>query len=117
MPTGMKFYQEVGNTAYVSFNTFEINDDVDYYQALAEGEQIADTIGVIMYAHAQITRENSPIENVVLDLSLNTGGRAGRGGIYHRLVPGRVQPPVYRRHHRRAGVHDLLCRRQRRPRV
>lgn len=47
MPTGMKFYQEVGNTAYVSFNTFEINDDVDYYQALAEGEQIADTIGVI----------------------------------------------------------------------
>ena len=74
MPTGMKFYQEVGNTAYVSFNTFEINDDVDYYQALAEGEQIADTIGVIMYAHAQITRENSPIENVVLDLSLNTGG-------------------------------------------
>ena len=33
-----------------------------------------DTLGLIFYAHKQITREDSPIENVVLDLSLNGGG-------------------------------------------
>ncbi len=33
-----------------------------------------DTLGLIIQAHEQITRENSPIENVVLDLSNNTGG-------------------------------------------
>ena len=33
-----------------------------------------DTIGLIMKAHAMITRENSPVENVVLDLSANLGG-------------------------------------------
>ena len=35
-----------------------------------------DTISLIMKAHEQITRENSPIENVVLDLSNNEGGMA-----------------------------------------
>lgn len=75
-PDGMRFYQEIGNTAYISFNSFTADYDNDYYGALAGGEPIADTIGIIMYAHAQITRENSPIENVVLDLSLNTGGHA-----------------------------------------
>ena len=38
--------------------------------------ELGDTIGLIMYAHEQITRENSPIENVVLDLSCNGGGDA-----------------------------------------
>ena len=75
-PDGMRFYQEIGNTAYISFNSFTADYDNDYYGALESGEPIADTIGIIMYAHAQITRENSPIENVVLDLSLNTGGHA-----------------------------------------
>ena len=75
-PDCMRFYQEIGNTAYISFNSFTADYDNDYYGALAGGEPIADTIGIIMYAHAQITRENSPIENVVLDLSLNTGGHA-----------------------------------------
>ena len=36
----------------------------------------SDTIGLIIKAHAQITRENSPIENVVIDLSCNGGGVA-----------------------------------------
>ena len=33
-----------------------------------------DTVAQIIAAHASITREGSPIENVVLDLSNNTGG-------------------------------------------
>ena len=35
-----------------------------------------DTIASVIKAHRQITRENSPIRNVVLDLSLNGGGDA-----------------------------------------
>lgn len=72
----LEAYKEVGNTAYILFDKFDGDLNTDYYAALEEGEKIADTIGIIMYAHQQITRENSPIENVVLDLSLNTGGWA-----------------------------------------
>ena len=43
----------------------------DWYEA---GELPEDTLGLIIYAHEQITREDSPIENVALDLSCNTGG-------------------------------------------
>ncbi len=41
---------------------------------MESGEIPDDTIGLIIYAHSRITREGSPIENVVLDLSNNTGG-------------------------------------------
>ncbi len=47
----------------------------DYY--LVEDLQdfpAEDSIALIMRAHEQIYRENSPIENVVLDLSTNLGG-------------------------------------------
>ena len=73
---------EVGNTAYVTFDNFTIStdddeDDVaDYYDLAEKGELPDDTIGIIAKAHQQITRENSPIQNVVLDLSCNGGGAA-----------------------------------------
>ena len=46
---------------------------MDYYETppTAEAE---DTMGIMIYAYGQITREDSPIENVVLDLSCNMGG-------------------------------------------
>jgi len=68
-------YEEVGNTAYVTFDVFSrYLDDADYY-AYNEGEELPpDTIALIIDAHKQITRENSPIENVVIDLSNNSGG-------------------------------------------
>jgi hypothetical protein len=49
----------------------------DYYK-VEDPADFADTntIGLIIKAHAMITRENSPIENVVLDLSCNDGGEA-----------------------------------------
>ena len=49
---------------------------MDYYQMNEEGTLMPDTIGTIVEAHKQITRENSPVKNVVLDLSQNTGGHA-----------------------------------------
>ena len=78
-PEGRPPYQEVGNTAYINFDHFELNDAYDYYDALENGgleNMLDDTIALIMYAHQQITRADSPIENVVIDLSTNTGGAA-----------------------------------------
>ena len=39
-----------------------------------ENEQQVDTIWLFLYAYQRITRENSPIKNVVVDLSNNGGG-------------------------------------------
>ena len=73
-PEGVSGYQEVGNTAYITFDSFATKDkDVDYYKE-PPTEDTEDTIGLFLYAYSQITRANSPIENVVFDVSLNGGG-------------------------------------------
>lgn len=74
-PDGTPTYEEIGNTAYVTFDSFSLPTTVDYYETPATAEA-EDTIGIIMYAHSQIMRENSPVENVVIDLSNNGGGQA-----------------------------------------
>ena len=71
-PEGVPGYQEVGNTAYITFDNFNIGQ-TDYYQTPPD-ETTTDTIGLMIYAYSQITREGSPVKNVVLDLSLNGGG-------------------------------------------
>ena len=73
-PDGAVPYEEVGNTAYITFDVFVFND-LDYYTVKAE-DNLDDTVALMLYAYQQITRENSPIENVVLDLSNNGGGQA-----------------------------------------
>ena len=74
-PDGWLKYEEVGNTAYITFDAFESNYyGSAYYAARDEGRTLDDTVAQIIDAHARITRENSPIENVVLDLSNNSGG-------------------------------------------
>ena len=79
-PDGVPGYEEVGNTAYITFDSFAIPNpnDMDSYYRAEDANEFADTdtIGLIMKAHEQITREDSPIENVVLDLSNNEGGAA-----------------------------------------
>ena len=67
-------YQEVGNTAYITFDEFRSASASAYYDALEGGDAPIDTISLIIYAHSRIYREGSPIENVVIDLSNNTGG-------------------------------------------
>jgi len=75
-----KPYYEIGNTAYVTFDSFEqhpsINSLSDYYLLNLLNALPEDTIALLIKAHREITRENSPIENVVLDLSCNGGGAA-----------------------------------------
>ncbi len=74
-PDGCPGYEEVGNTAYVTFDSFKSTYGGEaFYAGLDTGEIPDDTLGLIIYAHKQITRPNSPVKNVVLDLSNNTGG-------------------------------------------
>ena len=75
MQDGVPEYEEVGNTAYITFDSFESNYYAsDYYKALEAGTLLDDTVGLIIYANAMIKREDSPIENVVLDLTNTLGG-------------------------------------------
>ena len=67
-------YEEIGDTAIVTFDSFAANK-VNYYTE-ADLSNPQDTIELIAYANSQITREDSPIRNVVLDLSVNLGGAA-----------------------------------------
>ena len=75
-PDGVPGYEEVGNTAYITFDTFTAQAYAKPYYETENTMELGDTIGLIIYAHEQITRENSPIENVVIDLSCNGGGDA-----------------------------------------
>ena len=78
-PEAKEPYYEVGDTAFVTFDNFLIDPTFDYYGGAEKGELpdiSKDTISLISYAHQQILREDSPIRNVVLDLSLNGGGLA-----------------------------------------
>lgn len=68
------FYEEIGDTAIITFDEFKLGK-TDYYTE-ADLEHPSDTIELISYAHKQIMREDSPIRNVVLDLSCNGGGAA-----------------------------------------
>lgn len=74
-PDGAVPYEEVGNTAYITFDEF-IDNEEDYYGEDKPEDNQNGTIGLILYAYQQITRKDSPIENVVLDLSNNGGGEA-----------------------------------------
>ncbi len=73
-PDGIPGYEEVGNTAYITFDSFTV-EGVDYYTEKAE-DHLTDTMGLMIHAFSRITRKDSPIENVVLDLSNNGGGAA-----------------------------------------
>ncbi len=71
-PEGIPGYEEIGDTAYITFDSFS-HGTVDYYNE-APGADAEDTIGLISYSVSQILREDSPVKKVVLDLSCNTGG-------------------------------------------
>lgn len=73
-PNGCPGYEEIGNTAYVTFDHF-MPAATDYYSA-APTSSATDTMGVIGYAQSRIFRSLSPVTNVVLDLSTNLGGDA-----------------------------------------
>lgn len=73
-------YKEIGDTAFVCFDTF-LGPTADYYESKPDKNGLNDEIALISYAHSRITRKDSPIKNVVIDLATNTGGHMD-GGIY-----------------------------------
>ena len=77
-PDGVPGYEEVGDTAFITFDDFS-KPAKNYAEEAATAED-KDTIGIVSYAISQILREKSPIKNVVLDLSLNLGGAAPAAG-------------------------------------
>ena len=68
-------YEEVGDTAFLTIDEFTVSRSDDYEETIALG-QMEDTIDLIIYANRQIRRENSPVKNIVIDLSNNAGGDA-----------------------------------------
>ena len=75
-PDGIPAYEEIGDTAYITFDGFkDPTGDTDYLAPVTEADNSGnDTIRLIQYACSRILREGSPIQNVVLDLSMNSGG-------------------------------------------
>jgi hypothetical protein len=67
-------YEQVGDTAIITFDTFT-GATSDYY-ASAPTSATKDTMGLVSYAHSEITKAGDTVKNVVLDLSCNTGGEA-----------------------------------------
>jgi len=56
-------------------------EDANTYYTLENIDPSQDTLQLITYANQQIKRENSPVKNIVLDLSLNGGG-AGDAAVF-----------------------------------
>jgi hypothetical protein len=78
MPEGVPGYYEIDNTAYITFDAFTLSPD-RFFEYTEDSTEIDDTMGLIIYAHSMINRTDSPVENVVLDLSCNTGGYVDSG--------------------------------------
>lgn len=67
-----KPYDEIGDTAFVTFDQF-LSNTADYYATPASEETAGnDTLALVEYAHKKINEDN--IKNVVVDLSCNGGG-------------------------------------------
>ena len=77
-PDGIPSYEEVGDTAYITFDDFT-KPRKNYTETPPTAED-KDTIGIVSYAMTQILRKDSPIKKVVLDLSQNLGGAAPAAG-------------------------------------
>ena len=75
-PDGVPPYQEIGNTAYITFDKFLPPDESIDYRSEPQEDELYDTVRLIQYSCDRIQRKDSPIANVVMDLSNNTGGYA-----------------------------------------
>ena len=75
-PDGVPGYEEIGDTAFVTFDSFSFERDPEEYYELEDPDNPQDTAELILYAHRRVTRPDSPIKNIVLDLSLNGGGNS-----------------------------------------
>ena len=73
-PDGVPEYQEIGDTAFITFDSFTVERKPEEYYGIEDLDCPLDTIELIMYANQQVRREGSPVKNIVMDLSMNGGG-------------------------------------------
>ena len=76
-PNGLPPYEEVGDTAYITFDGFNYDptSDLSVLPTDADLPNLQNnTARLVQYVVNKITGENSPVKNVVIDLSLNGGG-------------------------------------------
>ena len=73
-PDGVPGYEEIGDTAFVTFDNFTVNRKPAEYYEQENFDDPQDTIDLIIHANRMVRREGSPVRNIVLDLSANTGG-------------------------------------------
>ena len=73
-PDGVPGYEEIGDTAFISFDSFTTGRSWEEYYALEDPDNPQDTVELLMYANRQVRREGSPVKNIVIDLSMNGGG-------------------------------------------
>ncbi len=71
-PDGVPGYDEVEDTAYITFDSFMRDPERMYREGEVTNNPL-DTLELILYANEQIHREGSPVRNVVLDLTMNGG--------------------------------------------
>lgn len=89
-PDGVPGYEEIGDTAYVTFDIFQYDSNRDYYHTEITNNP-DDTLELILYANEQIHREGSPVKNIVLDLSNNIGGELDTGAAVISWMVGKAQ--------------------------
>ena len=75
-PDGVPGYEEIGDTAFVTFDAFTANRKPEAYYELENPDDPQDTIELMIYANRMVRREGSPVRNIVLDLSVNSGGNS-----------------------------------------
>ena len=75
-PDGVPGYEEIGDTAFITFDSFDFKRNPEEYYELEDPDNPQDTAELILYAHRRVTRPDSPVKNIVLDLSLNGGGNS-----------------------------------------
>ena len=74
---GIPAYEEVDNTAFVVIDDLSLPSTSPYEVSADALKASTDALSTIVYAHKRITREDSPVQNVVLDLSRCTTGQKG----------------------------------------
>ena len=75
-PDGIPAYEEIGDTAFVTFDSFTVRRKPEEYYELENPDDPQDTIELMIYANRQVRREGSPVKNIVIDLSANGGGES-----------------------------------------
>ncbi|MCR4908033.1 MAG: hypothetical protein K5985_04320 [Lachnospiraceae bacterium] len=93
-PDGVPPYEEVGNTAYITFDKFTVPDEKIDYMSDPKEEELYDTVRLIQYSCDRILRPDSPVENIVMDLSNNTGGYADAAAYVIAAFTGRGEVDV-----------------------